>query len=141
MKKLFLLAVIATILTFNAQAQNAQTQVGSAVAFLKQAMISGDSIALKKIAAENLQYGHSGGKLEDKAAFVNSIASGSSDFVTIDLTEQTIKITRKIAVVRHKLVATTNDKGKPGEVKLGIMLVFAKQNGDWKLLARQAYKI
>jgi ketosteroid isomerase-like protein len=141
MKKIFFLAIMAAIFTFSAQAQNAQTQVSSAIEFLKQAMISGDSIALKKIAAENLQYGHSGGKLEDKAAFVNSIASGASDFVSIDLTEQIIKITGKIAVVRHKLAAITNDKGKPGEVKLGVMLVFAKQNGDWKLLARQAYKI
>ena len=141
MKKLFLLAFIATILTFNAQAQSEESKVGIAVEFLKQAMISGDAGALTKIAAANLQYGHSGGKLEDKATFVNSIASGSSDFVTIDITEQTIKITGKVAVVRHKLAATTNDKGKPGEVKLGIMLVFAKQKGDWKLLARQAYKI
>jgi len=69
------------------------------------------------------------------------LVSGASDFVTIDLTEQTIKITGNAAVVRHVLNATTNDGGKPGVVKIAVLLVWIKQNKEWKLLARQAVKI
>ena len=36
--------------------------------------------------------------------------------------------------------ATTNDGGKPGTVKLKVLLIFQKENGAWKLLARQAVK-
>ncbi|TKC00974.1 nuclear transport factor 2 family protein [Pedobacter cryophilus] len=141
MKKVIVFALLAMTLSYTALAQTKDEKVSAAVELLKQAMISGNQADLENIAATQLQYGHSSGKLEDKASFVKSIASGASDFVTIDLSEQTIKVTGKVAVVRHKLMAKTNDSGKPGEVKLGIMLVFAKEKGDWKLLARQAYKI
>lgn len=123
-------------------AQNKQEQsLLVAVEKLKNAMISGERNALESIAAEDLSYGHSGGKIEDKAMFVETIASGKSDFVTIDLKNQTSKITGNIAVVRHELYAKTNDGGKPGEVHLGIMLIWQLQGKNWKMLARQAYKL
>jgi ketosteroid isomerase-like protein len=46
----------------------------------------------------------------------------------------------KTAIVRHLFDGTTNDGGKPGTVKLKILLIFEKQGKDWKLLARQAVK-
>lgn len=113
----------------------------TAVDKLKNAMVSGDRQALEEVAANDLSYGHSSGKLEDKATFVETIASGKSDFVSIDLKNQTVKITGKTAIVRHELHAKTNDGGKPGEVHIGIMLVWQKQGKDWKMLARQAYKL
>lgn len=113
----------------------------AAVDKLKNAMVSGERKALEEIAANDLSYGHSSGKLEDKATFVETIASGKSDFVSIDLKNQTVKITGKTAIVRHELHAKTNDGGKPGEVHIGIMLVWQKQGKDWKMLARQAYKL
>jgi ketosteroid isomerase-like protein len=106
--------------------------VASAVEKLKLAMISVD---------DSLSYGHSGGAVEGKAEFVEKIASGKSDFITIHLTDQKISITGNVAVVRHQLYATNNDNGKPGEVKLKILLVFKKVGKDWKLLARQAIKL
>ena len=141
MKKLIFTFCIAVTFYFGALAQSNQDKVTNAIEFLKQAMVSGNQTDLEKITSESLSYGHSSGKLEDKTAFVKSISSGASDFVSIDLTEQTISLRGKTAIVRHKLAAKTNDGGKPNEVKLGIMLVFAKEGKDWKLLARQAYKL
>jgi ketosteroid isomerase-like protein len=118
-----------------------ETQVVAAVEKLKLAMVSGERAALESIAADQLSYGHSGGLVETKAQFVEKIASGSSDFVTIELKNQTITISGNTAIVRHELHATTNDNNKPGEVHLRIMLVFQKQAKEWKLLGRQAVKI
>lgn len=118
-----------------------ETKVLTAVENMRLAMISGDRTALENVAATELTYGHSSGKLEDKAAFVESIASGKSDFVSIEFKNQTVKVTGKTAIVRHELHAKTNDGGKPGEVHLGILLVWQKQGRDWKLLARQAFKL
>ena len=72
---------------------------------------------------------------------MNALLSGASDFVTIDLTEQTIKIAGNNAIVRHTLKATNNDGGKPGAPHLYVLLVWQKQKGKWKLLARQAVKL
>lgn len=138
----FIIAIFAlVIIGQNVKAQTVEEKVAAAVEFLKQAMISGNQNDLETITSTNLSYGHSGGKIEDKAAFVKSLAGGTSDFLTMDLTDQTIKTTGKVAVVRHKLFAKTNDNGKPSDVKLGVMLVFVKEGKDWKLLGRQAYKL
>ena len=124
-----------------ADAQNKEEkQVAEAVEQLKTAMITADKSLLEKLADEKLSYGHSSGAVEDKKAFVEKIVSGKSDFVTIDLSEQVINISGKTAIVRHQLKASTNDGGKPGEVSLKVLLVWQKNNGSWKLLARQAVK-
>jgi ketosteroid isomerase-like protein len=140
--KLLGLLLMANLTTMTVLAQTKdETAVAAAVETLRKAMVDGDRASLEKIATAELTYGHSSGKLEDKAAFVEAIASGKSDFVTIDLTEQTITVSGDVAIVRHKLAATTNDGGKPGTVNLAILTVWKKQGKEWKLLARQAVKI
>jgi ketosteroid isomerase-like protein len=114
--------------------------VAEAVESLRSAMISGEQNALNALTDDALSYGHSSGKVEVKKDFIENIVSGKSDFVTIELANQTIQVTGKTAVVRHALSATTNDGGKPGAVKLSILLIWQKQKAGWKLLARQAVK-
>lgn len=114
--------------------------VEQAVERLRKAMIDPDKATFEALAANELSYGHSGGKIEDKAAFMDAFLSGKSDFVTIDLSEQTITIVGNTAIVRHLLMADTNDGGVAAKVKIGVMLVWVKEKGDWKLLARQAVK-
>ncbi|WP_143785615.1 nuclear transport factor 2 family protein [Ohtaekwangia koreensis] len=127
---------------FAAWAQTSdEKDIATTVEFLRKAMIDGDRASLEKITAPELSYGHSNGKLEDKSAFVEAFVSGKSDFVTITLTDQTIRIIGTTALVRHTLTGETNDSGKPGSVKLGVLLVWQKQNGEWKLIGRQAYKL
>ena len=127
-------------LTVHAQTKK-EKAVTDAVESLRKAMIDADKNALEDLTSGNLSYGHSGGAVDDKKTFVEKITSGQSDFVTIELSDQTISISGKTAVVRHALDATTNDGGKPGVVKVKVLLVWQKQKGKWKLLARQAVKI
>lgn len=129
---------------FFMQATNAQskqeTAVANAVEQLRKAMVDADSVMLDNLTMDELSYGHSGGHVDDKKEFVQKITSGKSDFISINLSEQTITLSGKTAVVRHKLNAFTNDNGKPGEVHLLVLLVWQKTDGKWKLLARQAVK-
>lgn len=141
MKYLFLLAFMsATFISAIAQSRDVKA-VTAAVETLRKAMIDGDRAALNGIAADSLSYGHSGGKVESKTEFVENIASGKSDFVTIDLSEQTVMISNRTGIVRHILNGTTNDGGKPATVKLKVLLIWVKEAGNWKLLARQAIKL
>ncbi|MDR6940973.1 nuclear transport factor 2 family protein [Mucilaginibacter pocheonensis] len=118
------------------------TEITNAVEQLRKAMVDGDTVTLEKLTSSELSYGHSGGKLQTKKEFVSDIATGVSDFVSIDLTDQNIRMVDNTAIVRHILSAATNDKGKgPGTVKLGVLLVWVKNNGQWQLLARQAVKV
>ena len=133
--------IICINLTVYSQSKS-EKQVAKAVTKLTNTMISGVKEDLESIASEDLSYGHSGGHIDDKKEFVQKLSpGGGSDFVTIDLTEQTIKVTGKTAVVRHILTAKSNDGGKPGDVHLRVILIFIKDHSNWKLLARQAVKI
>jgi ketosteroid isomerase-like protein len=140
-KKLICLIMISGIINSTMAQTKEETAVTAAVETLRKAMVDGDKAGLQKVTADQLSYGHSSGRVEDKATFVDNIASGKSDFVTIDLTNQTVAVAGDAAIVRHTLAATTNDGGTPGSVKLNILLVWQKQKGEWKLLARQAVKV
>jgi ketosteroid isomerase-like protein len=142
MKKIFLSLAFVSFCFFTTQAQKKkEIPVTSAVAALVKAMETGDRTTLEKLASDHLSYGHSSGHVENKAEFVEAIASGTSDFLTIDISKQSIDITGKNAIVRHQLDAKTMDKGKPSEAHLNVLYVFRKENGEWKMLARQAAKI
>lgn len=139
MKTILTLLSLVVIIAI-AQAQP-EKDIASAVEELKKAMIDADKAKLEALSDDNLSYGHSSGLIEDKATFVQNIASGNSDFVTITLSDQTIKVTGNTAVVRHKLEGDIVNKGTPGKVSLHVMTVWIKKKGGWKLLARQAVKI
>ncbi len=118
-----------------------QQQIEQTVETLRQAMIAADRTTLQNLADDNLSYGHSNGNIETKAQFVENIASRKSHFISIEITEQTIVMAQNTAIVRHLFNAVTNDGGKPGAVKLKVLLVWQKQNDEWKLLARQAVRV
>ncbi len=143
MKRTLIALIFCCLAATVAQSQSKEEkEVVAAVEFLRKAMLDGEKSALDKIAAPELTYGHSSGTIEDKAAFIDALVSGRNDFVTIDLSEQSVKLVGdNLALVRHKLKAETNNGGTPGTANIGILLVFQKQKGQWKLLARQAFKL
>jgi ketosteroid isomerase-like protein len=125
-----------------AQNSKSMTEITTAVEQLRKAMVDADGATLDKLTLSELSYGHSSGKVQTKKEFIDDLVTATSDFVSIDLTEQNIKVVGNTAIVRHVLSAASNDKGKgPGTVKLGVLLVWVKSNEQWQLLARQAVKI
>lgn len=141
MKKNLSIVLIVLFPVFVSAQSKQEKAVAAATELLRKAMIEADKPVLENSVSDKLSYGHSSGAIDDKTTFVNKIVSGKSDFVSIDLSEQTISISGKTAIVRHILKAKTNDGGKPGEVHLRILLVWQKESGKWKLLARQAVKM
>ena len=115
--------------------------VKAAAERLRLAMISPDA-TLDLLLADALSYGHSDGKVEGKADLVTHLLSGRYQFVTIDISDQTIALSDTVAIVRHTLEADTNDAGRPGHVKLKVLGIWQQQGGaDWKMIARQAVRV
>ena len=142
MKKIFSVILFFFFPAMVIYAQSKQEkEVAASIDALYKAMIDSDKNALENLCADELSYGHSSGKVEDKAAFVEGLLGGPIDFLTIDITDQTIKLVGKTAIVRHTFSSKVLNKGNPDTLKLGMLLVWKKQKGKWKLLARQAVKI
>lgn len=140
-KKLIFAMSFIMAITVSAQKISDKDAVNAAAEKLRLAMISGEKSELESLILPELTYGHSGGHIDDAKEFVEKLVSKKSDFLTIDITNQTVNIVGNTAIVRHHFYATTADAGKaPGDVTLDILLVLAKVKNDWKLLARQAVK-
>ena len=138
----FLIMLLMTSQMTMAQSSKEETEVAKAVEELKTLLVEPTQKGLEAISAKELSYGHSNGMVEDQKTFVESLMSKKYDFVTMDLTEQTIKIVGNAAIVRHILTAKTNDAGKgPGNANIKVLQVWQKQGSKWVLIARQAVKI
>ena len=139
-----LLASGASILThFPAAAQTGDTAaVEAAVEALRKAMLAADKAKLEALVADQLSYGHSAGALQDKKDFVDVIVGKKTVYKSIVLTKQTVAVAGANAIVRHawESESGTGD-GKWNVSKIGVLQVWVKQGSDWKLLARQAFKV
>jgi ketosteroid isomerase-like protein len=82
-----------------------------------------------------------GGRVETKAQFIDAATSGPSPWKFITLTDQTTHIVGDTAIVRHTLTGETERDGKTTPIKIGVLMVWHKQEGTWKLLARQAVRL
>lgn len=140
-KSLFPL-MLTLLLTAVACAQSGgEKEVAAAVGKFNNAMVSADKGQLEELTARELSYGHSSGKVQDKAAFVEDVVSGPFDFLTIDAADQTITMAGDAAIVRHVFSSKATNNGSPTDIRIGVMQVWQKQDGQWKLLARQAFKL
>lgn len=118
-----------------------ETAVAAAVDSLNKGILDPEKNLLENIASEALSYGHSGGKVQNKAEFVDDLINGSFDFQTVNTADQTIKVAGDNAIVRHTFTAKATNAGAPVDLNIGNLLVWRKEGGQWKLLARQAFKV
>lgn len=136
--KIFIITLLVCI-QFTCFAQlKAEKQVANTVTNFTKAMVDANLASLGKIVDNRLSYGHSGGHVEGKEEFLKKLESGQSDFVTMDISNQTIIIHKKTAIVRHHIDCKTNDNNRPGNVSLDVLTVWKKKAGQWLLIARQA---
>ena len=136
----FLLCCLLSSTMIFAQSAN-EKAVANALENFRHLMVKPDKAGLENLAADELSYGHSNGLIEDKAAFVDDIVTGKSIFKSANFENQTIKLAGDVAIVRHRLTGDTFNKNIAGKVDLLVLMIWKKQNGEWKMLARQAAKL
>ena len=133
--------LLGALLLCSAASASAQADSAEAAAErLRLVMIDPDRPRLEALVADELIYGHSGGKLDTKTSFIADLMNGNSDFVTIDITDQIVKVMNDVTVIHHTLTARTNDRGVAGTVKLIVLQVWQRRDGAWRLVARQAVR-
>jgi hypothetical protein len=139
--------IIAVILfQFSGFAQGKQVSkdeavVASQIEILRQGLMTADGTKLAAVTSSSLSYGHSGGNIENKSAFIDNVVKKKSNVVSLEFQNQTISIAAETAIVRHIFVSHSKDEGIDKETKIGVMQVWQKQKKQWLLIARQAYKL
>jgi len=136
------LALGTTALIGSAQAQSAdEATVKRAVEELRTAWFKQDKAKLESLAAEQLSYSHSDARLEDKAKFINGVMTRKATYKSLEFPDLTVQIVGNNAVVRHLWVSESELEGKVTNTKIGVLQVWQKLDGGWKLLARASWRL
>ena len=118
-----------------------EAAVAQAVEAFRNALLTADRAQFTALTADQLSYGHSGGRVENKTQFIDAATSGQSRWKFITIADQTIQMVDNNAIVRHTLTGETERDGKTNPVRIGVLMVWHKQDGNWQLLARQAVRL
>jgi ketosteroid isomerase-like protein len=118
-----------------------EAAVNQAIDDLRKAMLAADQAGLEALVADQLSYGHSGGVIEPKGQFINVIVNKKTIYKSITLSDPSVTVVGDNAIARHIFSAETEADGKPGSARVGVLQVWTKQDGRWKLLARQAFRL
>jgi ketosteroid isomerase-like protein len=105
------------------------------------ALMAGDAKGLDAASAPELSYSHSDGHIEDKATFVANASNGRTKWLSLVFNDTTVRVVGDAAIVRYKFVGENQTGDKKNQVNLGILMVWQKQQGEWKLLARCSTKL
>lgn len=115
--------------------------VDQAVEALRKALLTKDKAELEKLTADQVSYGHSDGRVQTKAEFIDGVMTRKATVKSIAFPELKVAVVGDAAIARHIYTSESETDGKPATVKIGALQVWQKQNGTWKLLARQGFKL
>jgi ketosteroid isomerase-like protein len=118
-----------------------EAAVEKAVEALRKALMEKDKTRLEQLAADQLSYGHSSGKVQTKAEFVDGVMTSKATVKSLIFPELSIAVVGNAAIARHLYESQSETDGKTNNVKIGALQVWQKQDGNWKLLARQGFKL
>lgn len=141
LRLLFSFFVLLLVSTANLAQSTNEIRIAKLVKDFNDAIIARDSAVLAEISFDELTYGHSAGHFQDKTAFIKSVLIGPTFFKSIVPEDQTITINGKHAIVRHIVVANATREGSPVALRFGNIMIWYKKQGQWRLLARQGYKL
>ena len=136
------LALGAPTLIRSAHAQSGdEATVKKAVEELRMAWLKQDKAKIESLTAEQLSYSHSDARLQNKAEFIDGVMTRKATVKSLEWPELTVQIVGNTGVVRHLWVSESELEGKVTNNKIGIIQIWQKQDGGWKLLARAAWRL
>jgi hypothetical protein len=143
MKRLFLFLAIVFVSKASI-AQNAKEEaVWKNVEALTESIFGKrDSAALLNLVSDKVTYAHSNGNVENKMQMIQNAMGNRGSYRNIKIERGSIDVNGKTAVLRHNLRGASVDaRGTESPLDLGILQVWKKEKGKWKIWARQAVRI
>ena len=118
-----------------------EAALGDAVETLRKGQLQADKAKLAQVTSAQLSYGHSDGRVETKDEFINAVMTRKQIVKSIAFPELKTAVVGNTAVVRHIYLSESERDGKATTTKIGALQVWQKQDGAWKLLARQGFRL
>ncbi len=118
-----------------------EAAVAQAVEAMRKATFARDPKQFEQLVSEKVSYGHSAGRIENKKQFIDAQLASKSVMKSLAFTDQTIQVNGDHAIVRNTYNSVSETDGKTNNTKIGVLMVWAKEGGTWRLYARQAFRL
>lgn len=143
MKRTALFALLTFVFAQTFAQSKAEADVWKSVEALTKAVFeTKDSAAIDALVVADATYAHSSGVVENKKEMVHAAVTAAANYKNIEIEKGTISIQGNTAVLRHNLRAVSvAPNGSESPLNLGILQVWRKENGKWKIWGRQAVRI
>lgn len=125
----------------SAFAEGDEAAVAQAVEAMRKAFVDKNKTELDKLTADALSYGHSSAVVQNKAEYIDGVMNRKATVKSLTYPDLKVTMAGGNAIARHRFVAENELDGKTTNVDIGILEVWSKDGGAWKLLARQGYKL
>jgi Domain of unknown function (DUF4440) len=118
-----------------------EAAVAQSVETLRKAQFEADRTNLARVTSEQLSYGHSDGRVDTKEQFINGVMTRKQTVKSLAFPDLKLSVVGHAAIVRHVYLAESELDGKATTTRIGALQVWQKQDGAWKLLARQGFRL
>lgn len=119
-----------------------EAAIAANIEAFRVAYLAKDMAKLNDLLADTLNYGHSAGRIENKAEFGAALQASKAVLKALNYSDVKVQVNGGSAVARHTWESESELDGKTTQTKIGVMQVWQKQaDGKWKLYARQAFRI
>ena len=118
-----------------------EESVAQSVETLRTALLEADRTKLEQVASAQISYGHSDGRVETKEQFIHGVMTRKQVVKSLAFPELKVAVVGNAAIARHIYLAESELEGKATTTKIGALQVWQKQDGSWKLLARQGFRL
>ena len=142
MMRILFLFVVFTAFSFVGHSQEKEkTEVMQKMMELRNGLINGDSAVLGKLFADDVTYGHTNGLIQTKAQMIKDVVTKVQNYKAIDPSNLNVRIYGNTSVVNMQAHINLIYHDQPLDLDMYIVLVWIKNKGDWKLVARQSVSV
>ena len=107
-----------------------------------EAQVNADAKVLGSLLDDGLEYTHSNGDLDTKKSFVDSLVTGTRDYISSVPTIETVRIFGDVGVIRGTARVTVGGKDRqPQDLHIGYTDIWLWKDGRWQMTAWRSARL
>jgi hypothetical protein len=107
-----------------------------------EAQVNADAKVLGSLLDDGLEYTHSNGDLDTKKSFVDSLVTGTRDYISSVATIETVRIFGDVGVIRGTAKVTVGGKDRqPQDLHIGYTDIWLWKDGRWQMTAWRSARL
>ncbi len=107
----------------------------------RDAMTKADVATLGELFADDMVWIHATARIDTKAGLLDAIGSGSTKYLSIEVSDETVRDFGDVALVGGVAVMTAEIKGETRELRNRFTIVWAQRAASWQVVNWQSTSV